>query len=459
VGEETARLERESLVDEFVALIGTLNETLGDVTDVGNVNVDDFRERLGDIERNVRELTTKRGLVLEAELDGTAQAESEADVDRPSRCANPVRNDGGVIIGVELASRRASIVGVVYRIWITDGQETIEDVIYFRFHQCVVAQLFTPLDAFLAAQSDLATEPPLGFPTGFQYRNDGATASLTEQSQFGGAVTTYRFDVGSVASDTDWSQENRIRFGGDGSLTDTGSASNTMLVNFDDPGFTGAQIESVKLTLRGKVDALAVGDTFELKPVLGGVDGAAQSVIPTAVLTDMSYDITNLRPGGGAWTVTDLTNLQMRMRGVSNGVLPTGKWYADNATLVVRAQTQSIYNGHGVFQRTGLPDYDRHWLLFNATAVPAPAEEEVQLQIYNWSLNGGAGDWEAWNAHVGGSGVLGAAPASAVRRLHDGYQISGSDIVRVRFLFNTPNDPTSSTLTVDELRVKSVLDP
>lgn len=463
VGEETARLQRESLVDEFTTMLATFNETLGDATAVGNVNVEDFAARLDKVEQDVRVLTTKRGLVLEAERDGSPAAEQEAGVARPSRCANRLDNVDGIVTGVENESRRASIVGVVYRVWITDGQETIQDTVYFRFYPCVVERLYTPLDRFLDSQSMLGTEPPTGFSADPQTNGfaapGGPVVTVTEYGAGGGPVATYRFAVNDVPSNNNWSQPLKIKGAGNGQYADTSSASNSMLLEFDDPAFVpGSTINSVKLYLRGYVDPLGVGDTFNVTPVLGGVDGIAHTLVPVATPTDISYDITNRRPGGGAWTTADLTNLQVRLKGVDNGVPPTGAWYADNATLAVRAQTTLVYNGHGVFQRTGLPDYDRHWLLMNVTTG---SDETVRLDIYNWSLGGGSGDWEPWNAHVSGNGSIpapGAGP-EILRRLYEDYQISSSDIVRVRVFFTAADDTIgASSLIVDELRIKSVLD-
>jgi len=190
--------------------------------------------------------------------------------------------------------------------------------------------------------------------------------------------------------------------------------------------------------------------------VLNGVNGVPRTLIPLAADTDMVYDITTRRPGGGAWSTADLAALEFRLRGASS-LAPHGPWWVDNMTLVVQAQTAVLHNGHAVFQRTGVPDYDRHWLLMNTTG-PA-SDEPVRLDLYNWTLNDGAGDWEAWNADVGGDGLVPAPGTPLMRLLQAEHHLSANGIVRVRFTFTDLDDLAgASSLRVDELVVKSALD-
>lgn len=242
--ESTARLARESILVPFDDLVLKFNQTLRDSVTIGETNVTVFHNTANHSADRLRESAIGRGLYLSAE---TVKDPSTAIFWRDARCGAFKEVDDGFIIAYHAETREESIVGAVYEIYATNGDQTMKTQYYVKFYDCLPRTTTTFVDSYKATPNTKGPpETVVDFVKAKSEMDGGAAANVTEQTVTGTAATTWiTADEKSVSAN--WEDKNSIKFSDDESATklSTEGANDYFRFNLDVPADAGVFTELV----------------------------------------------------------------------------------------------------------------------------------------------------------------------------------------------------------------------
>ncbi len=284
--------------------------------------------------------------------------------------------------------------------------------------------------------------------------DNGAFASLVEgYSTAPNATMTLRGNA--VAQASNWESENEAVKGtselGNNYAKYKFSNEDTYTANLPSPGSPTTTVKQVKIHGSGYIKDTQVNDGWRLTGCLP--TGCTQiSAVFTAASAPagnptFTYDITDLRPGGGAWTWADIENLQVRVTPTvvtdgTNGNANDGQWHLDNLWATVL---------HG-------PGYEGSVKFTWAPSVPTPSDNFVQLRYaaigeqYKVEVRDPTQPTETWNLRGGPLTATGTMQSWSTS-LTDNEWNSGAVEIRIVSLQTSPT--VQSTLKLDFIRVTS----
>lgn len=195
------------------------------------------------------------------------------------------------------------------------------------------------------------------------------------------------------------------------------------------------------VVLKAEVSITTVtDDRFTIQACLAAVCSAASPQDGgSASDVTMTYDVTALRPGGGSWGWTDISNLQDRITPVKNGGGRDGTWRVDRAWVEVTYQPPTVYSMNveltfdGVIAGTHYLD-----LQYRKTGT-----DTFQLQVWDWIAS-------AWNTRA----TLDSSTATNVTYLLTSNEFAGvNPSVKVRVVDAAPGDASQARAYFDWARV------
>lgn len=142
-------------------------------------------------------------------------------------------------------------------------------------------------------------------------------------------MVTYTFskDAGSSNSPSSWNQPNRGYTSNN--LYATTTATTPIQYVIDDPPALTGTVALVGLGAEVSVSG-HIDDAFTVQACLAATCSAASPQGgASSADTLTSFDVTALRPGGGAWSLADLSALEVRVNPVQNGAGRDGTWQVD----------------------------------------------------------------------------------------------------------------------------------
>lgn len=271
--------------------------------------------------------------------------------------------------------------------------------------------------------------------------DSAAVAELTEVATPG---TNLNLAATATVSSGGWSNPGN-GFASDNLYATTNSDQSTIRYALADPAGTGT-ITQVLLKLEQSISIAAPNDQWTLQACfnaayLGGACSAASAPITasgSSAETTISYNVTNLRPGGGSWTWTDITNLELLAKSSRVGTTD-GTWRIDQALVTVGAVASHRLDVR--FDWTGVPAgaAGTHILQISQSV----SADTFNLQVWNW----------ATSTFVNRGTLSSPTLATFSYTLTPNEYNSGTGAVRIQFTDATPSGTSQGVLRVDYARV------
>jgi FlaG/FlaF family flagellin (archaellin) len=163
----------------------------------------------------------------------------------------------------------------------------------------------------------------------------------------------------------------------------TGAYNDDLVYELQDPATAAGTVTQV--VVHAEVSVSIVGnDGFRLYACLSGTiscTSASPMGGQSLLDTTLSYDITSLRPGGGAWSWSDLAKLQAAVTLVQTGSRD-GTWRVDHVYATVTS-VASIYTADVRLDWTGVPASADASLELRYRAVG----DQFSVQAWDWVTN------------------------------------------------------------------------
>ncbi|MHB8634354.1 MAG: type IV pilin [Thermoplasmatota archaeon] len=226
--------------------------------------------------------------------------------------------------------------------------------------------------------------------------------------------------------------------------TNANTAPGALQLGFTSPA-AGGTIASVKVSLVQDISPAAVDDTWSVHACLaGGSCGTTTIAAQSGTTTDttLTFDLTGDRPGGGAWTWTDMTKLQVSIQ-PNKVAARDGTWRLDYATVAIVANG---YTGTETLDWTGVPagTSATHYLDMSYSGAAA---ENWNVKVWNWVTS--AYTQRAVFANAGATQFTYVLAANE-------YQV-GTGNIRIQLTDLTPTDTTGpNSLSLDYARVDTI---
>ncbi|HET6399045.1 MAG TPA: hypothetical protein VFH47_05775, partial [Candidatus Thermoplasmatota archaeon] len=186
-----------------------------------------------------------------------------------------------------------------------------------------------------------------------QSASDGGAEATLAEGATTTSQTTSAFNANTVVSSTNWLNPT-LGFASDNLFATTVASGSVLRYGLADPT-PGGTIQSVMLKAETSILGYS-NDQFTLQGCLGGTCNAALTLPgspATGPDTITTYDITTLRPGGGAWSWTDLNALEARILTVAQGAAD-GTWRVDRVWMEV-TYTATVHSMNVEFTWSGVP--------------------------------------------------------------------------------------------------------
>ncbi|MBW3582615.1 MAG: hypothetical protein KY455_05895 [Euryarchaeota archaeon] len=208
--ESTARLARESILVPFDDLLIKFNQTLRDSVTIGETNVTVFKNTAEHSSDRLRESAIGRGLYLSAE---PVKDPSTSLFWRDARCGAFKEVQDGFVLAYHAETREESIVGAVYEIYATNGDQTMKTQYYVKFYDCLPSTTVTFVDSYIATPNTKGPpETVVDFVNAKSETDGGAAANLTEQVQLDAPSPGTALADPPTTNVAGWENKNSIKF-------------------------------------------------------------------------------------------------------------------------------------------------------------------------------------------------------------------------------------------------------
>ncbi|MES2155634.1 MAG: type IV pilin N-terminal domain-containing protein [bacterium] len=213
-----------------------------------------------------------------------------------------------------------------------------------------------PVDAVYTYNYVNSNTPTTGTVSAFanaQSASDAGLEATLQEAGTSGSPVTVTFNANGVALGTGWSSATNA-FASDNAYATYATAAPTTLndlkLELQDPSVTTGTITGVVLHAEVSIQGYS-NDAFTIYACFTGTvtcDALSTQGGQSSSDVTMNYDISSLRPGGGSWSWTDISNLQGVVNLVQSGS-KDGTWRVDrvwvDVTSVTTTYTTSIQFG------------------------------------------------------------------------------------------------------------------
>lgn len=288
--------------------------------------------------------------------------------------------------------------------------------------------------------SNTPTTGTVSFFANAQSASDsGAEATIAEGGTPQTPVTV-SFNANAVVNANGWTTASNA-FASDNAYatyaTNSPASSNDLQLGLQDPVVTTGTITSV--ILHAEVSIVSQNnDGFQLYACLAGGSCNALGGVggQSAVDTTMNYDITAVRPGGGSWSWSDITNLQGVLRLEQPGGRD-GTWRVDRVWVDVTSITSTYSTS----------------VRMDWSAVPAGVTHNLELR-YRASVD--TFTLEVWNGLAyTNRGTLSSTTATTFTYTMTVAEYNAG-APRIRITDNSPTGTTQANLYIDYARVATL---
>jgi fibronectin type 3 domain-containing protein len=218
----------------------------------------------------------------------------------------------------------------------------------------------------------------------------GAEATLTEANT--AAPTVHTLNANSTEASSGWTTPTN-GWASDNQYAKATASNKLLRYGLTNPSGSGA-ITSV--VIKAEVSILDAtpppDDKFRLTACFSTNNCGTEGPSTGAATTDsvISYDVTSAKPGGGAWTWTDLNNLQARVKTDATGSVD-GTWQVDRVWIEATSTPPAIQKLEVQFLFTGVPGGATKSLELSYRV--APSTDTFIVQVWNgtaWTTRGTA---------------------------------------------------------------------
>lgn len=275
----------------------------------------------------------------------------------------------------------------------------------------------------------------------------GAAANLAEGGTVG-TPTTQSFNSNGVVNANGWTSASGTNLAASDNVyatyaTNNPSSSNDLQASLVNPVSTQGAITRVVLSAEVSLTS-ANNDGFQLQACLAGGSCTAYGTTGGGSVTDntITYDVTAIRPGGGSWSWTDITNLEGVVHLIQQGTRD-GTWRVDRLWADVTFAT-TTYSMSIRLDWTTVPS----GLVQSLDLRHSVVGDTYNVQVCTWVL----GSCTTWNTR---GSTLTATSLTTWSYTLLASELSGNKVA-VRFIDATPSGTVQGNLNLDYARVVTV---
>lgn len=304
------------------------------------------------------------------------------------------------------------------------------------------------LATYTYATSNTVTTGSVASFTNLQSATDSGAAATLAEGGTTGSPTTQVFNANGIINANGWVSAGGTRIAASDDLyatyaTNNPTSSNDLQASLSNPVTSTGTI--TRVVLAAEVSIVGYNnDGFELRACLEGGSCTAYSSTGGQSSSDvtMTYDITSIRPGGGSWSWTDITNLEGVVGLVQQGSRD-GTWRVDRVWAEVTFTT-TTYSMSIRLDWTGIPT----GVTQNLDLRYATTADTFNVQVCTWV----AGACSTFNTR---GTTLNAAGLTTWQYTLLPTELSAGKIA-IRFIDVTPSGTAQGNLNLDYARVQTL---